>query len=94
MQFQNFKSGRVTSTLAYPKQFRETVTENLSMKSINQTANQPDFKNIQYLRRFITEQGKIRSRRSTGISAKEQRKITKAIKQARLLGLLQFVQLH
>jgi len=39
----------------------------------------------------MTEQGKILSRRSTGISAKEQRKISKAIKHARLLGLLQFV---
>jgi len=49
------------------------------------------YKNIAFLRRFMTEQGKILSRRSTGISAKEQRKISKAIKQARLLGLLQFV---
>ena len=46
---------------------------------------------IVFLRRFMTEQGKILSRRSTGITAKEQRKISKAIKNARLLGLLQFV---
>lgn len=50
-----------------------------------------DYKNIVFLRRFMTEQGKILSRRSTGIPAKHQRKISKAIKQARLLGLLQFV---
>ena len=46
---------------------------------------------VVFLRKFMTEQGKILSRRSTGISAKEQRKISKAIKHARLLGLLQFV---
>jgi small subunit ribosomal protein S18 len=50
-----------------------------------------DYKNIAFLRRFITEQGKILSRRFTGVTAKQQREITKAIKQARILGLLQFV---
>jgi small subunit ribosomal protein S18 len=50
-----------------------------------------DYKNVPFLRRFITEQGKILSRRFTGITAKQQREITKAIKQARILGLLQFV---
>lgn len=49
-----------------------------------------DSKNISYLRRFITEQGKIFSRRITGLSAKDQRKLTKAVKQARILGLLGF----
>lgn len=49
-----------------------------------------DSKNIAYLRRFITEQGKIFSRRITGLSAKDQRKLTKAVKQARILGLLGF----
>ena len=52
-----------------------------------------DFKNIVFLRRFMTEQGKILSRRLTGIPAKHQRKIAKAIKHARLLGLLQFVHI-
>jgi small subunit ribosomal protein S18 len=41
----------------------------------------------------MTEQGKILSRRLTGIPAKHQRKIAKAIKHARLLGLLQFVHI-
>jgi small subunit ribosomal protein S18 len=50
-----------------------------------------DYKNVVFLRRFVTEQGKILSRRLTGVSAKDQRKISKAIKHARLLGLLQFV---
>ena len=49
-----------------------------------------DSKNISYLRRFITEQGKIFSRRITGLSAKDQRLLTKAVKQARILGLLGF----
>lgn len=50
-----------------------------------------DYKNVPLLRRFITEQGKILGRRFTGLTAKQQREVTKAIKQARVLGLLQFV---
>lgn len=49
-----------------------------------------EYKNVSYLRRFITEQGKILSRRITGLTAKEQRQLTKAVKQARILGLLGF----
>lgn len=49
-----------------------------------------DLKNLQVLRRFLTEQGKIISRRLTGLSAGEQRQLTSAVKQARILGLLAF----
>jgi small subunit ribosomal protein S18 len=50
-----------------------------------------DYKNIDLLSQFITEQGKILPRRVNGISAKQQRAITKAIKQARFLALLPFL---
>jgi small subunit ribosomal protein S18 len=50
-----------------------------------------DYKNIDLLSQFITEQGKILPRRVNGISAKQQRSITKAIKQARFLALLPFL---
>jgi small subunit ribosomal protein S18 len=49
-----------------------------------------DLKNLQKLRRFLTEQGKIISRRITGLTASEQRQLTSAVKQARILGLLAF----
>ena len=49
------------------------------------------YKNVDLLRRFITEQGKILPRRLTGVTAKEQRQLAKAIKQARILGFLQFL---
>jgi len=52
---------------------------------------QIDYKNVDLLRRFITEQGKIIPRRLTGVTAKQQRALTKAVKQARILGLLQFL---
>ena len=53
--------------------------------------SQIDYKNVLLLQRFLSEQGKILSRRTTGIGAKEQRRISKAIKRARLMGILQFV---
>lgn len=50
-----------------------------------------DYKDIDLLRKFITEQGKILSRRSTGLTTKQQRQMTKSIKRARILGLLPFL---
>jgi small subunit ribosomal protein S18 len=50
-----------------------------------------DYKNVDLLRKFITEQGKILPRRTTRLNAKQQRSITRAIKQARVLGSLPFV---
>ena len=50
-----------------------------------------DYKDVAKLRRFITERGKILPRRVTGTCAKHQRKLTIAIKRARIMGLLPFV---
>ena len=50
-----------------------------------------DYKDIDLLTLFITEQGKILPRRATGVTMQQQRKIAKAIKRARVLGLFPFV---
>ena len=50
-----------------------------------------DYKDIDLLKLFITEQGKILPRRATGITAQQQRKIAKAIKRARILSLIPFI---
>lgn len=47
-----------------------------------------EYKNINLLQRYITDRGKIVSRRMSGISAKRQRELAEAIKQARFLSLL------
>ena len=49
-----------------------------------------DYRDADTLKGFISENGKILSSRYTRLNAKEQRKLTKAIKKARLLGLLPF----
>ena len=49
-----------------------------------------DYKDSSMLRRYVTERGKIRSRRKTGTCAKHQRRLAVAIKRARHLALLPF----
>ena len=50
-----------------------------------------DYKNTKLLVKFISPQGKILSRRATGLTAKQQRVMANAIKRARMGGLLPFV---
>ena len=49
-----------------------------------------DYKQVDVLRRFVTEVGKIRSRRETGTCARHQRILTRAIKRSRHLALIPF----
>ena len=50
-----------------------------------------DYKKTDMLRKYITEDGKIRPRRQTGACARHQRVVAAAIKQARHIALLPFV---
>ena len=50
-----------------------------------------DYKDINKLKRYISERGKIMASRITGISLKNQRKLAKAIKRARNLALMSFI---
>ncbi len=49
-----------------------------------------DFKNVDLMRRFVTEEARIRPRRQTGTCARHQRELAKAIKRARHIALLPF----
>ncbi|OGO63450.1 MAG: 30S ribosomal protein S18 [Chloroflexi bacterium RBG_19FT_COMBO_55_16] len=49
-----------------------------------------DYKQAELLRRYISDDGKIRPRRQTGTCAKHQRELARAIKRARHLALLPF----
>lgn len=50
-----------------------------------------DYKDPEFLKKFVNEQGKILPRRITGTSLKYQRRVAQAIKRARHLALLPFV---
>ena len=49
-----------------------------------------DYKDTALLRKFISDRGKIRARRVTGVSVQEQRQIAKAINNAREMALLPY----
>ena len=53
-----------------------------------------DYKDVQLLKNYISENGKIIPARITGTKAKYQRQLTTAIKRARFLSLLPFTDLH
>ena len=53
--------------------------------------DQVDYKDVDGLRRFISEKGKIRSRRITGACRRHQAQIARAVKRARELALLPYV---
>ena len=60
---------------------------NLDSKFIN-------YKNIELLKRYITETGKTVPGRVSGVTSSQQRKITKAIKVARYMALLPYTDSH
>ena len=50
-----------------------------------------DYKNVNQLRRYISERGKIRSRRISGACRRHQRQVAVAVKRAREMALLPYV---
>jgi small subunit ribosomal protein S18 len=50
-----------------------------------------DYKAVDMLKRYVTEEGKIRPRRQTGTCAKHQRDLASAVKRARNIALLPYV---
>ncbi|EPD71120.1 30S ribosomal protein S18 [Corynebacterium pyruviciproducens] len=49
-----------------------------------------DYKDLNTLRQFISDRGKIRSRRVTGLTPRQQRQVATAVKNAREMALLPF----
>lgn len=49
---------------------------------------QVDYRDYEFLRKFMTERGKILPARLTGTNAKQQRQVKRAIRRARVMGLL------
>lgn len=50
-----------------------------------------DYKDVAYLKRFVTPHAKIMAKKRTGVPAGKQREITQAIKRARYMALLPYV---
>lgn len=58
------------------------------------TNTEPNYKDVDTLRRFMSERAKIRPRRQTALTAKNQRKLAREIKRARHMALLPFTDEH
>ncbi|MBI2299911.1 MAG: 30S ribosomal protein S18 [Armatimonadetes bacterium] len=58
--------------------------------TVQDPENELEFKNYQLLWKFLSERGKIMPRRQTGLSAKQQRMLTAAVKRAREIALLPY----
>jgi small subunit ribosomal protein S18 len=59
---------------------------------VNEEVNSSlNYKDVSILSNFVNEQGKILPRRLTGLKSKQQKQVTKLIKQARIAALLPFV---
>lgn len=51
-----------------------------------------DYKDIDLLKQFMNPHGRIMGKKRTGLTSKQQRSVEAAVKRARLLGLLPYVQ--
>lgn len=57
---------------------------------IDAGVEQVDYKDVALVRRFISDRGKIRSRRVTGLTVQQQREVARAIRNAREMALLPY----
>jgi len=73
-----------------PKKFKKTSKKKVCSFCVDKVA-EIDYKDVNKLRRYITEKGKILPRRQTGTCAAHQRELTVAIKRAREMALLPYV---
>lgn len=73
------RRGRRAAERMRPRKYTQIPVENI------------DYKDLTLLRRFISDRGKLKSRRVTGLSRKHQRQLAEAVKRARELALLPYV---
>jgi small subunit ribosomal protein S18 len=72
------------------KMMKRRVLRKRSCRFCKDGVKDIDYKDLEIIRRYVTERGKIRARRTTGSCAKHQRQLCAAIKRARILGQIPF----
>ena len=73
-----------------PKKFKKQARKKVCSFCVDHV-EEIDYKDVNKLRRYVTEKGKILPRRQTGVCATHQRALTVAIKRARFMALLPYV---
>lgn len=79
------------SEIRYLTPMRVEVKKKKYCRFLKNRIKYVDYKDPEFLKKFLNEQGKILPRRITGTSLKFQRKVARAIKRARHLALLPYV---
>ncbi len=79
-----------------PRRRRPTTADPRRRRKVCQFCNEKaepiDYKNVAMLRKFVSDKGKIRTRRVTGNCGIHQRAVARAVKNAREMALLPYVQ--
>jgi small subunit ribosomal protein S18 len=76
---------------APPRRGRRAVDRARPRKYTRINSEAVDYKDLNLLRRFLSDKGKTRGRRVTGLSRKHQRQLSVAVKRAREIALLPYV---
>ena len=84
------KMEAATEEKVAPKRYKKTSRKKVCA-FCEEKVEYIDYKDVNKLRRYITEKGKIVPRRQTGTCAKHQRELTTAIKRARFMALIPYV---
>ncbi len=79
------------TTSASPRRGRRAPDRTRPRKFTRINSEAVDYKDLNLLRRFLSDKGKTRGRRVTGLSRKHQRQLSVAVKRARELALLPYV---
>jgi small subunit ribosomal protein S18 len=82
--------GKETGTAA-PRRGRRGAERPRARKYTRINSAAVDYKDLNLLRRFLSDKGKTRGRRVTGLSRKHQRQLSVAVKRAREIALLPYV---
>ena len=76
-----------TTKVTKPKKIKKSLQYLLILRKFN---NVIDYKNVKLLKAFLNKYGKIRPRRKTRISIQQQKKVARAIRKSRAVGLIPF----
>ncbi len=79
--------------MANPLPQRRFVRRKKYCKFCAEKIERIDYKNVDLLKSFISERGRIIPRRISGVCSKHQRQLARAVKRARHLALLPFVKM-
>ncbi len=77
--------------IEHKKRKPRRTQDNVRLRGAGVKAAEIDYKNVALLQRLTSAQGKLFSRKRTGLPADLQRKVALALKRARMMGLMPFV---